>query len=317
MLAQLSDHQFSTPILFIIFNRPTTTRIVFEHIRDRKPRQLFIAADGPRLTHHNDADYCQQARAVVDNIDWPCVVHTLFHDKNLGCGRAVNTAISWFFSHVERGIILEDDCVPDPTFFDFCDTMLDRYNDDLRIMMIAGTSYLFNRVRSTNSYFFSRYYPVWGWATWRRAWQYYDFEIKEWAHDRQSYMLEQFFHNAKIVHFWSEYFDRIVRHELDTWDIQWTYACIKQKAFCIVPFNNLISNIGYIGTHAIGIKSFDQDIERRPIEVPHLVHPKTVIACDGYDILMYKNMNVIPRGVMLHHLGRWYRALRARLTNEM
>ena len=148
---ELQQRQFPIPILFLIFNRPDTTALVFEEIRKRKPQQLFIAADGPRLTHSDDVDRCAQARSVRQLIDWPCEVHTLFRDHNRGCGKAVSEAVTWFFTHVERGIILEDDCVPDQTFFDFCGFMLDRYRDNDQVMMIAGTSYLFNKVQSPES----------------------------------------------------------------------------------------------------------------------------------------------------------------------
>ncbi len=311
------QHQFVTPILFLIFNRPDTTRIVFDQIRKQKPRQLFVAADGPRLTHNDDALRCEQARALVGTINWPCEVHTLFRDHNLGCGRAVSEAITWFFSHVEQGIILEDDCVPDQTFFDFCTAMLERYRDDRRIMMITGTSYLFNKITSRESYFFSRYYPVWGWATWRRAWERYDFKLDEWANRRPVSVIEQFFDERKIVDFWVRYFDRIVRRELDTWDIQWTYACSKHQALCVVPFNNLISNIGYFGLHATGVKSFDQGLELRPIDVMRIVHPNAVMSNKRFDRLVYKHIKVIPEHWLLRNIRRCCCAVKARLRHEV
>lgn len=311
------EPQFFTPILFLIFNRPDTTRIVFDQIRKQKPRQLFIAADGPRSTCSDDVDRCTQTRAIIENIDWPCEVHTLFRDHNLGCGRAVSEAITWFFSHVDHGIILEDDCVPDLTFFDFCTIMLERYRDDTRVMMITGMSYLFNKVTSHETYFFSRYYPVWGWATWRRAWQLYDFELSEWRKHRPTKMIESFFNEQKIVNFWTCYFDRIVRHEIDTWDVQWTYACIKHQAFCVVPFNNLISNIGYFGLHATGIKSFDQDVEVRPIGTAHLVHPNAIRSNNHLDRLIYKNIRVIPEPWLFRTMRRCWLAVKARFDYEV
>jgi hypothetical protein len=283
----------STPLLFLIFNRPDTTRIVFDQIRKQRPRQLFIAADGPRPTRADDVDRCAQTRAIIEDIDWPCEVHTLLRDHNLGCGKAVSQAITWFFVHVEQGIILEDDCVPDPTFFDFCTLMLERYRNDTRVMMVTGMSYLFNKITARETYFFSRYYPVWGWATWRRAWQLYDFELGEWARFRPSKMVENFFDEQKIVDFWAHYFDRIVNHEIDTWDIQWTYACIKHQAFCVVPFNNLISNIGYFGLHATGIKSFDQDIERKLIALNDIIHPRKVEINRRMDRHIYQTIRVL------------------------
>ncbi|MFA6262995.1 MAG: hypothetical protein WCW33_00205 [Candidatus Babeliales bacterium] len=305
--------QLQCPILFLIFNRPDTTNVVFEEIRKQRPRLLFIAADGPRPTHVDDNVRCAQARSILDRIDWPCTVHTLFRDQNLGCGSAVSESVTWFFAHVEEGIVLEDDCVPDPTFFDFCAAMLDRYRDNPKIMMIAGTSYLFNTVQSRESYFFSRYYPVWGWATWRRAWQLYDFDLREWAECRPTHMLKKVFNNKKIVNFWTQYFDRIVRKDLDTWDIQWTYACIKHQALCVVPFNNLISNIGYFGLHATGEKSFDHGIELRPLDCISMVHSETVNISAHLDLFIYKKIGVVTHYGLLRRIRSLSSAVKARL----
>ncbi len=264
---------------------------MFEQIRRRRPKKLFIAADGPRPGRQDDIINCALARSIIDQIDWSCKVYTLFRDENLGCGKAISQAATWFFEHVEEGIILEDDCLSDPTFFDFCTTMLDRYRNDPQVMMISGTSYLFNKVASKESYFFSRYYPVWGWATWRRAWQQYDFELTDWQDLKKSSWLHDFFGNQTIVAFWSRYFDRIAAHDIDTWDIQWTYACIKQNALCITPFNNLISNIGYSGAHASGAKSYDHDIPRKPLE--QVVHPARVTMQPRLDRKIYTNIHVL------------------------
>ncbi len=157
------------PILLLIFNRPDLTKKVFDQIKKAKPTQLFIAADGPRVGREHEQELCAQARATVDLIDWDCEVKTLFRDTNLGCGLGVSSAINWFFDHVEEGIILEDDCIPDLSFFSFCQTMLEQYRHDDRVAMISGTNVLPNQSVRESSYSFARYYDIWGWATWRRA----------------------------------------------------------------------------------------------------------------------------------------------------
>lgn len=178
---------FNVPILFIIFNRPETTKAVFHEIRKNQPFQLFVAADGPRREIFEDIENCRKVREIIQLIDWECNVQTLFRDENLGCKIAVSSAIDWFFSQVDEGIILEDDCLPDQSFFPFCQELLEKYRYDAKIMMIGGSNFQFNKNKFEYSYYFSRYFHIWGWASWKRAWQFYDVEMKAWPEiDRKS-----------------------------------------------------------------------------------------------------------------------------------
>lgn len=288
----MTKKNYSVPVLFIIFNRPDTTQQVFEKIRQVRPQQLFVAADGPRENRPDDTINCAQARAIIDRIDWDCQVQTLFSEKNLGCGKAVSNAISWFFNHVEEGVILEDDCVPDVSFFDFCKAMLEQHGNNPHVMMISGTSFLFNKIESQESYFFSKYYSIWGWATWKRAWQHYDFELNDWQHLKHTDWLKNFFKNPAVTNFWAGYFDRIVKRQLDTWDVQWTYACIKQQGLAIVPYNNLISNIGLYGAHANGKKSEFHEMPIKALKA-EIVHPANITSNVSLNKKIYLNIHVI------------------------
>lgn len=164
-------------VLFLIFNRLDTASRVFEAIREARPFRLYIAADGPRLHKLGELEACISVRRLVTQIDWPCEIHTLFREQNLGCARAVKEAIDWFFEHEEEGIILEDDCLPRPEFFSFCSEMLDRWRNNKEIMMISGTNYLFGKISSSYDYYFSHFAAIWGWATWKRAWTQLDLSI--------------------------------------------------------------------------------------------------------------------------------------------
>ena len=175
----------NTPVLFLIFNRPETTEIVFSVIRKAEPPRLYVAADGPRPDYPNDAESCEIVRAIATDVNWDCKVKTLFRDQNLGCKLAASKAIDWFFEQELEGIILEDDCLPDQSFFWFCQELLGKYRDDTRIMHIGGTNFQFGKERTKYSYYFSRYAHVWGWASWRRAWKFYDVEMKNWRDCRK------------------------------------------------------------------------------------------------------------------------------------
>ncbi len=197
-----------TPIVLIIFNRPETTKQVFAAVANAKPAQLFIIADGPRTDRPDDLGKCAAARKITERIDWNCEVYRNYSDVNLGCGHRPATGITWAFEKVEEAIILEDDCVPDPTFFRFCEELLEKYRYDERIMMIGGRNNLPSDKQHRCSYHYARIPNCWGWATWRRAWQYHDMELKLWAELRNTRWLSDVFGNEAAVTHWSSKFDR-------------------------------------------------------------------------------------------------------------
>ena len=238
------------PILFMIFNRPSTTIPVFERIKNAKPKKLYIAADGPR-TKPGEAEVCQKVREIINEIDWDCEVHTLFRTENLGCKMAIRTAIDWFFENEEMGIILEDDCLADPSFFDFCEILLKKYKDEERVMMITGTSFLNSGLKGPYKFYFSQYFAIWGWATWRRSWLSYDTEMSIWPEMKRNMVLKKKF-GAVISSSLESIAQSTYDGKHDTWDIQWFISCINKNGLCIAPKINLISNIGINGVHYNG-----------------------------------------------------------------
>ncbi|GBR75494.1 hypothetical protein NO2_0163 [Candidatus Termititenax persephonae] len=222
---------FNKPILFLIFNRLNTAKQVFSVIRQVQPKYLYVASDGPRVDKESEKKEVDSVRQyVLANVDWDCEVKTLFRDKNLGCGRAVSSAITWFFEQVEQGIILEDDVLPSKSFFTYCAELLDRYRDDEKIYHIAGCNVL-EDVGLKDSYYFALMPGVWGWATWRRAWQKYQYDV-----DVQS--LTEFIKQRKINsvsprrcdrRHWLNIFKSMQEHKIDTWDYQWVYTVFRSK----------------------------------------------------------------------------------------
>ncbi|WP_446011679.1 glycosyltransferase family 2 protein [Candidatus Electrothrix sp.] len=269
----------NSPLLFLVFNRPGTTKRVFEAIRQVQPSRLYIAADGARPEKAGEDARVQEVRSIVTNIDWDCEVKTLFRDKNLGCKMAVSSAITWFFEHEEEGIILEDDCVPDPSFFPFCQELLEKYRYDTRIMMISGNNFQGGQKRTGESYYFSRFPHVWGWATWKRAWKYWDGDLGKWpAIKAKGYLTDIFGGDINVVQFWHGIFERMHNKEIDTWDFPWVFACLTQSGFTILPSTNLVSNIGFGdgATHTKNDKDSASCINQSKIEFP-LKHPEIVI----------------------------------------
>lgn len=270
----------SLSVLFLIFNRPETTSLVFEQIRLAKPQQLFIAADGPRSGRQGETTLCQQARSVVGQVDWDCQVHTLFRDENVGCKRSVSSALAWFFENVEEGIILEDDCIPDLSFFSYCQELLEKYRDNQKILSISGFNFGYSPVNPEASYSFSRYMNMWGWATWRRSLKRIDYEISNWEKINKLYFL----HNGtreSIVDFdwkwikdWRRTFNDLIYKNVDAWSYYWIFAGIKYKTLSVFPHQNLIENIGFNqqATHTHDESSHITKIQSGPISFP-LVHP--------------------------------------------
>ena len=235
----------TTPVALFVFNRPDLTEQVFERVRSVKPSVLFISADGPRPDRPDDIRLCRETLDVFDAIDWPCEVHWNVREQNLGCGPAMSQGIDWVFQHVDRAILLEDDCLPDPTFFEFCTELLERYADDTRIMQISGFNLAAPQsVFGDASYSFASYPFVWGWATWRRAWAQYDFRMTTWPAFRDDGMLKGLHagrsHRATMRREWDW-----VHAGNGTWDHQWQYAVMSQHGLSIYPASNLVSNLGF------------------------------------------------------------------------
>ena len=268
----------STPIAFIIYNRPDLTARTFEAIRNIQPKQLFLIADGPNSNRDDDARLCQQTRiAVKTGIDWDCDVRENYAEHNLGCRQRVSSGLTWVFQHVERAIILEDDCLPDPTFFPYCEQLLDLYAKNNRVMTIGGTNLLGTRIKTQYSYYYSGHFSGWGWATWHRAWQHYDDTMKEWPQIRDSDQFKKFTYSCTAHKTYRLFFDLTYQRRIDTWDYVFNVSLIKSQGLHIVPRMNLISNIGFgpNATHTRNTKSNRNNLPRIPLSFP-LRHPAQI-----------------------------------------
>lgn len=273
--------QLHTPVLLIIFNRPHTTQQVFERIRQVKPKKLYVAADGPRPHVASDAGKCAETRRIVEQVDWDCEVKTLFQEHNLRCGVAPATAISWLFDNEETGIILEDDCVPSKSFFWYCQEVLERYKHDTRVMHVSGNNYLNGWRRDSDySYYFSDKVNAWGWATWRRAWQLFDYNIPSYPELKEKgYLSGIFLNKFEEAYRLSKLDDTFANIEKgDVWDYQWEFTVYSNSGLCIIPEVNLVRNIGFgtDATHTFSVHDKKALVQEQEIELP-LRHPRFVL----------------------------------------
>lgn len=272
-----SSYKTKSAVLFIVFNRPDTTGRVFEQIRAAQPSRLYIAADGPRVQKAGENILCEQTRAVAAKVDWPCEVKTLFREDNLGCKNAVSSAIDWFFDNEEEGIILEDDCLPNPDFFRFCDAMLDKYRDNSRIRHIGGANLQHGKKWGDASYYYSNMTHVWGWAGWRRVWKDYDKNLSFYHPDDARTKLQAIFNDRFAVDTWIEIFTKVKAGEIDTWDYQLGYLNFYNNGLSVIPNVNLISNIGF-GANSTHTSDVDNPNANIPLqELGEITHPLDMI----------------------------------------
>ncbi len=248
-------NNFNVPILFLIFNRLDTTQKVFNVIKKIKPKQLFVVADGPRKYKEGELELCNKTRDVIKQIDWDCELKTLFREENLGCGKSVSSAITWFFENVEEGIILEDDCLPNIDFFFYCKELLNYYRDNNEVMFIGGGNFQNGKKYGEASYYFSAFNHVWGWATWRRTWNLYNFKLDNIKEEEIENIIKKYFIKKNQVKYWKNIFLKMKSNNpIDTWDYQLTFSIWKNNGLSIIPNVNLITNIGF-GEMAVHTKN--------------------------------------------------------------
>ena len=295
----MSDWQLKTPVAFFIFKRPDTTQKVFEQIRRAKPPKLLVVADGHRRDRVGEAQKCAAVRAIIDRVDWDCEVLTKYSDVNLGCKRCVSEGLNWVFSQVEEAIILEDDCLPHPDFFRFCEELLVKYRDDERVMNIGGTNLLTEWKSDTQSYYFSNYFHCWGWATWRRVWHHYDVEMKLWSELRFQEKVRNAINSDRQYFNRKKHLDNAHQGNIDTWDYQFFFLCLAHSGLSIRPAVNLISNIGFTeeSTHTV-VPDIRANLPTNAIDFP-LQHPLDVVADRDHDYQQFKKVweNTLQRRI--------------------
>ncbi len=289
------------PVLLIPFRRPDKIKRLIEALAKVQPKHVFILGDGPRPNNPEEALLCAEARRIATDIPWPCTIHTHFKEKNVGLTPNIVEGIDWFFSHVEMGIIFEDDCIPDPTFFTFCAELLERYKDDPRIMHISGNNFQNGITRGDGSYYFSHYSHSWGWATWSRAWTQYHEAVANFGTYDQTGRINELLFSRTAKKFWLK-----VLRNTAIWDSRWLYTTWYARGLCILPNQNLVSNIGFgaDATHTIDETS-QANVPTVPLTT--ITHPSTIAVCKEADdytfrttmyVTLWQRLRVKLRGII-------------------
>jgi hypothetical protein len=301
-----------TPVALLVFNRPEPTRRVLEAVARARPARLFVVADGPRPDRPDDAALCAATRAMFEHLDWPCEVTTDFAASNLGCRRRLSGGISWVFEQVPEAIFLEDDCLPDASFFPYCEELLARYRDDPRIFIISGDNFLFGRHAVAHSYYATRFLHIWGWAGWRRAWRHYDVDMRAWPGLRDTPWLEQTLDIPGAARHFRRRFDATHAGRLNTWDYQWALSMWRQDGLAIAPARNLVQNIG-VGAQATNMAAATPEalapLEQLDFPLRHPSRLERDLVADRVEAAQL-GLTAPRRGL----LDRWKSSLRKRLS---
>ena len=263
-----------TPVAFLIYNRPQLAAQVFDVIRKAKPKKLLVVADGPKFEREGDVEKCATTRSIIDTVDWDCEILTDYSPVNMGCKKRISTGLDWVFSQVPEAIVLEDDCLPSLSFFFFCQDLLSRYRHDKRVMQICGFNRIGRTGRGDGDYFFARLGPVWGWASWNRAWAHYDVEMKLWPQIKDEDWLSNICESRNEYLWRTSLYDQVFRNDINTWAYRWGFAKLINSGLSVIPGKSLIENIGFgpEATHTFEPMSQDPKCELRfPLKHPNFV----------------------------------------------
>ena len=274
----MAENGLNIPIALIIFKRPETTQQVLKAIAVVKPQRLFVIGDGPRKDRPDELERVARTRTLINQLDWDCEIQTNYSETNLGLKQRIVSGLNWAFSQAEKMIVLEDDCVPSRSFFLFCQDLLARYQRESRLMAIGGVNYQFGRNPTPYSYYFSIFNHVSGWASWQRAWEFFDPDMKLWPEVRDFNMLNSLFSDHKAVEYWAKRLQSAYDHQIDSWAYCWTLACWANSGLTALPALNLVNNIGsgLDATHSHGRRNPRLHIPAQEISFP-LQHPPNIM----------------------------------------
>lgn len=285
-MTALRTAPLQTPVVMLTFNRPALTRRVLESLAAVAPRRLYVVSDGPRADHPDDARLVGEVRALFENLSWPCEVVRDYAPTNLGLRTRVSSGLTAAFAAEERLIVLEDDCLPHASFFPFCEALLDRYADDERITSITGTNFQHGHRRTEASYYFSHRHHVWGWASWRRAWQHFDLAMSRWPEFVAAGGMATVTDDPYEESYWTRLYKQAYDGELNSWAYPWSFNCLAEGALCIRPNMNLVTNIG--GADDPTHPNLSARLHDLPLEpLGELRHPAVIVRHKAADMFEF------------------------------
>ena len=295
------------PVIVLLFNRPYETKKLFESLSKLKPQKLYINQDGPRKNFFKDLEMCNKVRDIALNPDWDCDVFSNINENNQGCRKSVSSGLNWFFEKEEFGIILEDDCIPSKSFFNFSKKLLDRYKLNKSISVISGSNFQKeNKIIGSADYYYSKYAHCWGWSSWRRAWKLYDKNLSFWPDWKNSTQWKTFHQDKLEQKYWTKIFDKVYDNQIDSWAYIWQASVWYNEGITVTPNKNLILNIGF-NKDATHTNIQDKNISNNPIKEINedIKSPDHIQINNTADLLVFKNhfkgkFNFFPWKLLLY-----------------
>lgn len=306
----LRKNRMNKPILILIYKRPSLTKRLLSSLSNVKPKKIYVAGDGPK--DDVEENKVQETRDAIKSIDWDTNVKTNYSTKNLGLRKRVSSALDWFFENEKAGIILEDDLIPNKSFFEFSESLLEKYKHEDQVTTISGNNFLFDRLDLKYDYYFTRYPHCWGWATWARAWKKYDHEMDSWPEVKKTRKLKDIFGGDPFLEsYWTSIFQKVYEGKIDSWSYIWTYSNLIKGGLSINPSQNLVSNIGFgrEATHT-KVKSRVAEMDTHKLKFP-LKHPSKIKRNKKADTITERTIFVTPRMMMVMILGTIKARIRA------
>ena len=276
------------PVLLTCWKRPEKVLKVIEALKVISPKKIYVSCDGPNINILGNREKVEETKKVIlENINWDCNLSTKFFTENNGCRIAMTKAINWFFNYEMEGIIIEDDCIPSEEFFVFFLELLKRYRFNNEIWSISGTNFQDGQWRGDGSYYFSKYFQCWGWATWRDRWQNMDSDLDGWKEYKENTFNNTFFNN-KEKRYWSNIFNTLLyENKPDSWAYRWAFTCFKNQGLTIIPNKNLVQNIGF-DTEATNTAFNLNNLKIEKGLIP-LIHPNYILRDEIADNYTFKN----------------------------
>lgn len=283
--------QFTTPILVIIFNRPNLVQGLFNELKKQKPKQLFVFCDGARKDKLGEIELLQQSKSIFETqIDWNCDLKTNYLEENKGAGRAISSAIKWFFENVEQGIIFEEDCFPHQDFFPYCEELLEKYKDDEKVMFIGGNNFQRRKV-TQYSYYFSAYPHIWGWSTWKKTIEGYSFDIDDISKNEMKQIFKRYFDSWHEKEYWYDRFKLVKNNRINSWDYQLMFNIWRKNGVAIIPVVNLVKNVGF-SKDALHCKNYNDKNARLTLNnILPIMHPPKIEINKKADFYYFKEYN--------------------------
>lgn len=289
----LIKNQFKIPVLLLTWKREKEIKLILNILKKINAINIYINSDGCEFSESKSKQkdkIIQTRNSILKNIDWECKVHLKFNNKNLGCKQSVISGINWLFENEESGIILEEDCIPNESFFHFCAALLAKYENNKDIGCITGVNFQNGQKVSNSSYYFSKYNHCWGWATWKKSWDLFDADMSFWPimQNQKNWSIDPLMRKEERK-YWVDIFESSYQNYFDSWAYPWLASLWYRNKLTITPEYNLVSNVGFDGLATHTKNRFSISANKKTFAIEKIIHNSSIKRNAEADRYTFKN----------------------------